>query len=60
MIIKGMKIHILIFSKNTREANNHHMAKAQLSHINILAGNTLKNINAAKTAITMATNVLAI
>jgi hypothetical protein len=49
-----------MFNKNTRDANNHHTANAQLSHINIFAGNILKNINEASIAITIITNVVAI
>jgi hypothetical protein len=58
--INGIKIPILIFSKYSNEATNHHIAKAPLSHINIFAGNMLKNIKDAKTAVTIITKVVAI
>ena len=60
IITNGTKIPILIFSKYNNEASNHHIAKAQLSHIKIFAGNILKNIKDAKMAVTMTTNVVAI
>lgn len=58
-IKNGMIIHILIFRRYINAANNHHIAKAPLSHINIFAGKILKNINDAKTAQTITTNVVA-
>lgn len=51
-------IQILIFNKYINDASNPHNAKAQLSHINIFAGKILKNINDAKTAQTITTNVV--
>ena len=59
-IKNGIIIQILIFNKYIRVANNHHMANAPLSHIKIFAGKILKNINDAKTAQTIVTNVVAI
>jgi hypothetical protein len=56
----GTIIPILIFNKYNKEANRPHIANAQLSHINIFAGNILKNINDAKIAITITTKVVAI
>ena len=53
-------IQILIFKTYINAAKSHHIAKAPLSHINIFAGNILKNINEAKTAQTITTNVVAI
>ena len=58
-IKNGIIIHILIFKRYIKAANSHHIANAQLSHINIFAGNILKNINDAKTAQTITTNVVA-
>jgi hypothetical protein len=49
-----------MFNKNNKDAKSHHIANAQLSHINILAGNMLKNINDAKIAKTITTKVVAI
>ena len=51
---------MLIFSKYAVAAINHPNAKAQLSPIKIFAGKILKNINDAKTAPTIVTNVVAI
>ncbi|MBQ2600583.1 hypothetical protein II582_04415 [bacterium] len=59
-IKNGIIIQILIFNKYISVANNHPIANAPLSHIKIFAGNILKNINDAKTAQTMVTNVVAI
>ena len=59
-IKNGIIIQILIFNKYIRVANNHHIANAPLSPIKIFAGNILKNINDAKTAPTIVTNVVAI
>jgi hypothetical protein len=56
----GTIIHILIFNKYNNDANKPHIAKAQLSHINIFAGKILKNIKDAKIAITITTKVVAI
>jgi hypothetical protein len=58
--INGIKIQILMFSKYSREARNHHSAKAPESHINIFAGLILKNIKAINTAISIAKTVVAI
>ena len=55
----GIIIHILMFKRYISAANNPHIAKAPLSHINIFAGNILKNMNDAKTAQTITTNVVA-
>jgi hypothetical protein len=55
----GMIIQILIFKRYINAANNPHIAKAPLSHIKIFAGKILKNINEAKTAQTITTNVVA-
>jgi len=60
IIIKGMMIPILILRIYSSEARNPHRAKAQLSHINILAGLILKNMNATNTAINIAITVVAI
>ncbi|OQB40127.1 MAG: hypothetical protein BWY04_01444 [candidate division CPR1 bacterium ADurb.Bin160] len=59
IIVNGTKIPILIFNKYNSEASSHHIAKAPLSHINIFAGNMLKNIKDAKMAVTITTNVVA-
>ena len=56
----GIIIHILMFNKYISVANNHHIANAPLSPMKIFAGKILKNINDAKTAQTIATNVVAI
>ena len=58
-IKNGMIIQVLIFNKYINAANNPHIAKAPLSPINILAGKILKNINDAKTAQIITTNVVA-
>ena len=49
-----------MFKRYISAANSPHIAKAPLSHINIFAGKILKNINDAKTAQTITTNVVAI
>jgi hypothetical protein len=49
-----------MFKRYIKVANSHHIAKAQLSPIKIFAGKILKNINDAKTAPTIVTNVVAI
>ena len=46
----GMKIQMLMFNRYAVDAINHHKAKAQLSHIKILAGLILKNMNATNVA----------
>ena len=53
-------IPILMLRIYNKEARNQPSAKAQLSHINILAGLILKNINATKTAIKIAMTVVAL
>ena len=58
-IKNGIIIQILIFNRYISVANNHPIANAPLSHIKIFAGNILKNINDAKTAQTITTNVVA-
>jgi len=60
MMMNGIRIPILMLRIYRSEARNHHRANAQLSHINILAGLILKNINATKTAIIIAMTVVAI
>ena len=45
-----MKIQIFIFNRYAVAAISPHKAKAQLSHIKILAGLILKNINATSVA----------
>ena len=59
-IKNGIIIQILIFNKYISVANSHHIANAPLSPMKIFAGKILKNINEAKTAQTMVTNVVAI
>lgn len=58
-IKNGIIIQILIFKTYTNVAKSHHIEKAPLSHMKIFAGNILKNINDAKTAHTITTNVVA-
>jgi hypothetical protein len=60
MMTNGMMIPSLMLSIYRSEARNHHRAKAQLSHMNILAGLILKNMNATKIAIKIAITVVAI
>ena len=58
-ITLGIRIQILMFSKYVVAAINHHKAKAPLSHINILAGLILKNMNATKVEIHIHRTVVA-
>ena len=54
-----MKIHMLIFNRYAVAAINHHRAKAQLSHIKILAGLILKNMKATNVATHIHSTVVA-
>ena len=58
-ITAGINIHMLIFSKYAVAAINHHKANAPLSHMNILAGLILKNINATRVEIHIHRTVVA-
>ena len=58
-IVAGIKIHMLIFSKYAVAAISHHRQKAQLSHIKILAGLILKNMNATNVATQIQRTVVA-
>ena len=55
----GINIQIFIFNKYAVAAISHHNAKAQLSHINILAGFILKNIKATRVEIQIHSTVVA-
>ena len=55
----GIKIHTLMFNRYAVAAIIHHKAKAQLSHINILAGFILKNIKATRVEIQIHSTVVA-
>ena len=55
----GINIQVLIFNVYKSAANNHHIANAQLSPINILAGFILKNRNAINIAIIIAITAVA-
>lgn len=54
-----MNIHILMFSKYAVAAMSPPNANAQLSHMNILAGLILKNMNATKVEIHIPNTVVA-
>jgi hypothetical protein len=58
-MLAGIRIQMLIFSKYAVEAISHHRAKAQLSHIKILAGLILKNMKATSVAIQIHNTVVA-
>ena len=54
-----MNIQILILSRYVVAAINHHRQKAQLSHINILAGFMLKNMKATSVEMHIHSTVVA-
>ena len=58
-ITAGINIQILIFNKYAVDAINHHRQKAQLSHINTLAGLILKNMKATRVEIHTPNTVVA-
>jgi hypothetical protein len=58
-ITAGINIQMLIFSRYAVAAISHHKLNAQLSHINILAGLILKNMNATKVDIQIHSTVVA-